>query len=74
MSSHLGVNETLALLDRLKSGVQDFATGEEKLAGEFRVRFAAETKAFKTVQEEQASRLTEDITGVEAAFEVEKDK
>jgi DNA segregation ATPase FtsK/SpoIIIE-like protein len=70
----LGVNETLALLDRLKSAVQDFAGREEKLTGEFRVRFAAKTKALETAREEQASRLTEDIAGVEAAFEVAKDK
>jgi ABC-type multidrug transport system fused ATPase/permease subunit len=70
----LGVNETLALLGRLKSAIQDFAAGEGKLAGEFRVRFAAETKSFETAREEQASRLTEDLAGVETAFETEKDR
>ena len=74
MSSHLGVNGTLALLDRLKSAVQDFAAKEEKLAGEFRVRFTASTKAFETAQEEQTSRLTEDIAGMEASFEAGKDE
>ena len=74
MSSHLGINGTFALLDRLKSAVQNFAAREEKLTGEFRVRFAAETKAFETAREEQASWLTEGLAGMEATFETKKDE
>ena len=74
MSSHLGVNGMLALLDRLKSAVRDFAAREGKLNDEFPVRFAAETKAFETAREEQALRLTEYLAGVEVAFEAGKDE
>ncbi|MGA3163123.1 MAG: FtsK/SpoIIIE domain-containing protein [Verrucomicrobiota bacterium] len=74
MSSHLGVNATLALLDRLKSAIQDFAAREGKLNDEFRARFAAETKAFESAREKHASWLTESLAGAEAAFEAEKDK
>ena len=66
MSSHLGLNETLALLDRLRSAIQDFAAREEKLAGEFRVRSAAEAKAFESATQEQASRLSVAIAGAGA--------
>ena len=74
MSSHLGINETLALLDQLKSAIQDFAAREGKLNDEFRARFAAETKAFESAQEKQVSWLTESLADVEAAFEAGKDK
>ncbi len=72
MNSHLGLNETLALLDRLRSAIQDFAAREEKLAGEFRVRSAAEAKAFETASQEQASRLAVAIAAAGAAFQIEK--
>ena len=74
MSSHLGLNETLALLDRLRSAVQDFAAREEKLAGEFRTRSAAETKAFDATTQRQESRLAVAIADAETAFETENDK
>ena len=38
MSSHLGVDQTLELLDRLKGTVHDFAEREEKLEQDFRIR------------------------------------
>ena len=74
MSSHLGLNETLALLDRLRSAIQDFAAREEKLAGEFRTRSAAEAKAFEAATQRQESRLAVAIADAEAAFEIEKAK
>jgi hypothetical protein len=74
VSSHLGLNETLALLDRLRSAIQDFAAREEKLAGEFRTRSAAEAKAFDAATQRQESRLAVAIADAEDAFEVEKDK
>ncbi|HXR03748.1 MAG TPA: hypothetical protein VN836_03475, partial [Verrucomicrobiae bacterium] len=74
MSSHLGLNETLALLNRLRSAIQDFAAREEKLAGEFRVRSAAEAKAFDADTQRQESRLAVAIADVEEDFEIEKSK
>ena len=74
MSNHLGLNETLALLDRLRSAIQDFAAREEKLAGEFRIRSAAEAKAFEAVTQRQESRLAVAIADIETDFEIEKAK
>jgi hypothetical protein len=74
VNSHLGLNETLALLDQLRSVLQDFAAREEKLAAEFRTRSAAEAKAFETATQEQTSRLSKAVTDAEAAFENEKEK
>jgi hypothetical protein len=62
----------LALLDRFRSAIQDFAAREEKLYGEFRARTSAETKAFEASTQEQASRLSERIAGAETGFEAEK--
>ena len=74
MSSHLGINEMLALLDRLESAIRTFAAREEKLNGEFRARSSATAKAFEKATEEHASQLAERIAGAEAAFEAEKHK
>ncbi|HYA78944.1 MAG TPA: hypothetical protein VED19_00370, partial [Candidatus Nitrosopolaris sp.] len=72
MSSQLGLNETLALLERLRSALQDFAAREEKLAGEFRTRLAAEAKAFDAATQRQESRLAVAIADAEEDFEIEK--
>ena len=74
MSNHLGLKETLALLDRLRSAVQDFAAREEKLAGEFRIRSAAEAKVFEADTQRQESRLAVAIADAEEDFEIEKAK
>ncbi len=74
MSNHPGLKETLTLLDRLRSDIQDFAAREEKLAGEFRVRSAAEAKAFEAATQRQESRLAVAIDDAGAAFEIEKVK
>jgi DNA segregation ATPase FtsK/SpoIIIE-like protein len=74
VSSHLGINETVALLGRLRGAIQDFAAREEKLAGEFRTRSAAETKAFDSATQRQESRLAVAIADAEDAFETEKRK
>jgi hypothetical protein len=74
VNSHLGLNEMLALLDQLRSVIQDFATREEKLAAEFRTRSSAEVKAFETATRERTSRLSAAIADAEAAFENEKEK
>ena len=60
MNSHLVVNETLALLDRLKGTVRDFAAREEKLNGEFYLASGAEQNALaarKQAQESAAANL-----------------
>jgi hypothetical protein len=62
----------LALLDQFQSAIQDFAEREEKLNGESRARTAAETKAFETSTQEQATRLSERIAGAETGLEAEK--
>ena len=62
----------LALLDRLKSVLADFAAREEKLSGELRTRIGAETKAHETAVEQQAAELAERIAAAETVFETEK--
>ena len=74
MNSHLGLNETLALLDRLRGAVQDFAAREEKLAGEFRTRSAAEAKLFEAAIQEQETRLSAASASAGDTLEIEKDK
>jgi hypothetical protein len=70
--TNLGVNEMLALLDRIESAIRTFALREEKLNGEFRSRSSASAKAFEKAAEERTSQLTERIAGAEAAFEAAK--
>ena len=62
----------LALLDRFRSAIQDFADREEKLNGEFRARTAAETKAFEASTQEQASQLSERIADAKTGLEAER--
>ncbi len=64
----------LALLARLKSALQDFAAREEKLAGEFRTRIAAENKAHEAADQAQSAKLAESLADAEAAFESERKK
>ncbi len=72
--SNLGVNEMLALLDRLESAIRTFASREEKLDGEYRSRSSAAAKAFEKATEEHTAQLTERIAGTDAVFEAEKQK
>ena len=74
MSNHLGLNETLALLNRLRSAIQDFAAREEKLAVEFRTRLAAEAKAFDADSQRQESRLAVAIADAEEDFGIEQNR
>jgi len=60
VNSHLAVNETLALLDKLKGTVRDFAAREEKLNGEFHLAAGAEQNALAArnlAQESAAAKL-----------------
>ena len=68
--TNLGVNEMLALLDRLESAVRTFTEREEKLTGEYRARSSATAKAFEKATEERASQLAERIAGAETAFKL----
>ena len=72
--SNLGVNEMLALLDRLESAIRTFASREEKLNGEYRSRSSATAKAFEKATEERTSQLAERIAAAEAVFETAKQK
>ena len=62
----------LALLDRFQSAIRDFAAREEKLDDEFRARTAAETKAFETSTQAQASQLSERIAGAKTGLDAER--
>jgi len=70
--SNPSVNETLAVLDALKSAVEDFARREEKLNGDFRIRKAQELKAFETSLEGRGDQL--EIREAEASIALESAK
>ncbi len=74
MSSHLGIHETLALLNRLRETVQEFAAREEKLSAGFRARSAAESKAFEAASSEQMTQAAEALARADAGFQAEKQK
>ena len=74
MNSNLGVTETLALLDRLKGAVEDFAAREEQLNHDFRVRSAAEAKAFDAASKEQEAEQSDVLARAEAGFAARKSK
>jgi hypothetical protein len=61
-----------ALLDQLKSVLQDFAAREEKLSGELRSRISAENKSHEAAAEKQSAELAERIAGAETVFGAEK--
>jgi len=62
----------LALLDKLRGAVRDFAAREQKLNGAFRAKSAAELQAFEAAKLEQTSGLAERVDGAEAAFQTQK--
>jgi DNA segregation ATPase FtsK/SpoIIIE, S-DNA-T family len=64
-----GVNETLALLDALKSAVEDFAAREERLNLDFQTRSEKELALFESANNEQQSRQADALAVEEAAFE-----
>lgn len=74
MNNRLSVTETLALLDKLKGAVQDFAAREQKLENEFRTRSAAEAKAFENASKAQSEEQVTRAAQVEADAEAEKQK
>jgi len=72
VNRHLGANEMLALLNQLKSVLQDFAAQEEKLGGELRARTGAENKAYEAASRAQDAQSAEILSGAEAAAETER--
>src|SRR5437879_10635545 len=64
----------LALLDRLKGAVEDFAAREEKLNHEFRVKAAAEAKAAEAAAKEQEAQHSNELAKAEAEFAVQKQR
>jgi len=74
VNRHLGVNETLALLDRFRSVIQDFAAHEEKLNSEFRARTAAELKAFETATQQHASLVAQRFADSETTLIAAREK
>ena len=69
MNRNPGVNEVIALLDALKSAVEDFASREEKLNHDFQTRSDKEQALFDSGTAEQQTRQAEKLAEEEAAFE-----
>jgi hypothetical protein len=72
VSSQPGVNETLALLDLLKSAVQDFVIREDKLNKEFRSRSTAALNALASGNESQESAAAAQEINAATVLETEK--
>jgi hypothetical protein len=70
VNSHPGVNETLALLDAIKSAVRNFVAREEKLNSEFRVQSAAELNTLSRQNETQEAAVAAQETNAAAALEL----
>jgi hypothetical protein len=68
VSSQLGVNETLALLNRLKCAASDFAAREQKLNQDLRIKATAQLNKHEKAVEEEAARLAAEIGQAEAVF------
>ena len=63
MSSHLGVEQTLELLDSLKTAVQDFTEREEKISSEFRLRIGRVRQRCQETTAEISEQLAAAIGG-----------
>jgi hypothetical protein len=74
VNSNLGVTETLALLDKLRSVVEDFATREERLNAEFRAKVAAEERTFEIKTQEQKLHESVEISNADAVFQAAKEQ
>ena len=72
MNSQPGVNEMLALLDALKSTVQDFVVREEKLESDFRVQSAAAANALAAQGQAQETAAYEREVAALDALAAEK--
>ena len=74
MNSHLTVNETLALLDKLKGTVHDFAAREEKLNSEFRTATNAELNALAARNQARENAAANLEIKADDAWESEKSR
>jgi hypothetical protein len=74
VNSHLGVKETLDLLDKLKGNIHDFTVREGMLSTESRIQSSAETKAYETATWQVSTRLSEDMANADTVFQTEKDR
>ena len=72
MSSHLGVDQTLELLDRLKGTVHDFAEREEKLEQDFRIRIGRVRQRRNDAVEEVENELVVAIGVADAESQTTK--
>ena len=70
--SNLGVKEMLALLDVLKSAVQDCAAREERLNGERRAQSAAAARLSDEATVKRTEKLADGVDRENAAFEAQK--
>ena len=70
--SNLGVKEMLALLDALKSAVQDCAAREERLNGERRAQSSAAARLSDEATVKRTEKLADGVDRENAAFEAQK--
>ena len=69
MSSKLGVDKTLELLDGLKATVADFTAREEKYERDFKIRMMKERQRHDAAAQEQMATLTDTISRTETDFQ-----
>jgi DNA segregation ATPase FtsK/SpoIIIE, S-DNA-T family len=69
VSSQPGVEETLELLNRLKSTVQDFAAREAAMGQEFRLTLARDRQRREAASGEELGRIEAQIAETEAAYQ-----
>ena len=69
MSSHLGAEKRLELLDRLSGTVRDFAARADKLNGDFRAGIARERQRREAAAEEQDRQLAAGMAEADAVFQ-----
>ena len=73
-SSHPGVDETLAVLDRLADTVRDFAAREEKLRREYSAEAVRLRRRFEETVKEDESQAATEIARADSAFETGRQK
>ncbi len=69
MSSELGVDQTLELLDRLKGALRSFAAREDKASHDFRVKAGREFQQRDEALGQLAEKLEGDLAEAEASFQ-----
>src|SRR4051794_34262648 len=72
VSSHLGVAQTLDLVENLKGTVRDFAAREEKLQQDLGGKLAALRHRHNAATAEVATQLSTAIAQAESAYEAER--